>query len=501
MSTSAIEKLLQVIPRPGSTSTRLGAPDSNVFREHLQRASVVATPTQRTLENHSSSPVANDGFEEPALGQDTLTEQQGDASEAVQEIDQNEVEAGDSSEKEEAQDDVTLSEEAVAALAAQSEIPAEPQGDPSSIVGVSTTVDSSPEANTVEDAVPIQITDELAGRATAGGASSPPGQEETATRQTPTDAPSNAPTDAPADAISDQVRTTAVPTAIESRAPGPEPEAVPRVANDAERNPASSEPGASQSSLAQDPSATELAPTDRTHRVATRSKRPSLQDGPLSSSTTPPSAEGAESLSTNEPAAPKLAPATNQAAASTPATAVDTSAAARGLQHAVAPASAAPPEAPAKNDSTAPVDRARFVQRVSGAFRAAQERDGQIHLRLSPPELGTLRIEIAVKQGVLTARLETESAAARNLLLDNLPALRERLAEQEIRVEKFDVDVRDESGKQDNQTEGRNQESTKTRTASTTESNKTSREQEPVDGILSAPTSPTTIDGGLDVMI
>jgi len=93
-------------------------------------------------------------------------------------------------------------------------------------------------------------------------------------------------------------------------------------------------------------------------------------------------------------------------------------------------------------------DRARFIQRVSGAIRSAQSREGEIHLQLRPPELGLLRIEIAVKQGVLTAHLETETSAARAILLDNLPALRERLAEQEIRIEKFDVDVRDEGRQQ-----------------------------------------------------
>lgn len=86
-------------------------------------------------------------------------------------------------------------------------------------------------------------------------------------------------------------------------------------------------------------------------------------------------------------------------------------------------------------------DRARFVQRVSRAFQAVRPGTNEIQLKLSPPELGALRMTITVEQGVVSAKVETESAAARNILLDNLPALRERLAEQEIRVEKFDVDV------------------------------------------------------------
>ena len=94
------------------------------------------------------------------------------------------------------------------------------------------------------------------------------------------------------------------------------------------------------------------------------------------------------------------------------------------------------------------MDHNRFVGRVSSALRLAQQRDGQMQLRLSPPELGSLRLEIAVKQGVLTATMETETAAARHVLLENLPALRERLAGQEIRIERFDVDLRHESGDQ-----------------------------------------------------
>lgn len=92
------------------------------------------------------------------------------------------------------------------------------------------------------------------------------------------------------------------------------------------------------------------------------------------------------------------------------------------------------------------VDRARFVQRVEGAMKAAHQGDGKIQVRLSPPDLGSVKIEIAVQNGVLSAKLEAETPAARNLLLDSLPALRERLAQQEIRIEKFDVDVRDQGG-------------------------------------------------------
>ena len=101
---------------------------------------------------------------------------------------------------------------------------------------------------------------------------------------------------------------------------------------------------------------------------------------------------------------------------------------------------------PAANGSTlSEVDRARFVQRVARAMQTADDRGGELRLRLSPPELGSLKLEVAVRDGVMSARLEAETTAARSLLIDNLPALRERLAEQNITIERFDVDVQNGS--------------------------------------------------------
>jgi flagellar hook-length control protein FliK len=76
---------------------------------------------------------------------------------------------------------------------------------------------------------------------------------------------------------------------------------------------------------------------------------------------------------------------------------------------------------------------------------------------LSPPELGALRIELNVKDGVMSASLQTENANARRLLLDHLPALRDRLAEQNIRVDRFDVDVRQEGSGGQTDTRGSQQ--------------------------------------------
>jgi flagellar hook-length control protein FliK len=111
-------------------------------------------------------------------------------------------------------------------------------------------------------------------------------------------------------------------------------------------------------------------------------------------------------------------------------------------------ASSSTADANLESDAVPTADRARFVQRVGRAFQKAQARDGLIQLRLSPPELGSMKISITAQEGVLSAKVEVETVAARNLLLDNLPALRERLADQEIRIEKFDVDVSRDGGQE-----------------------------------------------------
>jgi flagellar hook-length control protein FliK len=99
---------------------------------------------------------------------------------------------------------------------------------------------------------------------------------------------------------------------------------------------------------------------------------------------------------------------------------------------------------PSTDGST--IDRERFIERVSRAFQAANDRGSPLRLRLSPPELGSLRLEIRVDQGgQVSARLEAETPAARSMLLDSLPALRDRLEQQDIKVTRFDVDLLDQS--------------------------------------------------------
>ncbi|MGQ9575380.1 MAG: flagellar hook-length control protein FliK [Thermoguttaceae bacterium] len=99
------------------------------------------------------------------------------------------------------------------------------------------------------------------------------------------------------------------------------------------------------------------------------------------------------------------------------------------------------PEAAEPAPGTHQADRVRFVQRVARAFQAAAERGGTVRLRLHPPELGSVRVELTLRNGKMLARLETETETARSLIVENLPLLRQRLAEHQIHVERFDVDL------------------------------------------------------------
>lgn len=92
------------------------------------------------------------------------------------------------------------------------------------------------------------------------------------------------------------------------------------------------------------------------------------------------------------------------------------------------------------------VDQLRLIQRVARALEAAPQRGGLLRLRLRPPELGALRLDVSLRDGNLSARIEAETHTARTVLLEHLPQLRERLAEHGLRIEQFEVDVAGHQG-------------------------------------------------------
>ncbi len=81
----------------------------------------------------------------------------------------------------------------------------------------------------------------------------------------------------------------------------------------------------------------------------------------------------------------------------------------------------------------------RIVDRVRRAFLAAQRRGAPLRIRLHPPELGSMKLELHVQRGVVKARMETDTAAAQSILSDHVSALKDRLAESGLKVDTFEV--------------------------------------------------------------
>lgn len=73
--------------------------------------------------------------------------------------------------------------------------------------------------------------------------------------------------------------------------------------------------------------------------------------------------------------------------------------------------------------------------------RAILRGDRVIRLNLKPPELGAVKIEMAVKDNTVNLEVVTENKAAKEILLANIHELREALLGQDVKLVKMDVQV------------------------------------------------------------
>ena len=73
--------------------------------------------------------------------------------------------------------------------------------------------------------------------------------------------------------------------------------------------------------------------------------------------------------------------------------------------------------------------------------RALLRGDRVIRLRLKPPELGAVKIEMDIKDNVLRLHMIAENSSVKELLLSNVHELKNALAEQGIKIEGLDVQV------------------------------------------------------------
>ena len=87
----------------------------------------------------------------------------------------------------------------------------------------------------------------------------------------------------------------------------------------------------------------------------------------------------------------------------------------------------------------------KLVQRVLRGVEQLANGGGQVRLRLHPPELGSLQMSLRIEAGQVFAKLEVENSTARDSLLNNIQTLRDRLAEQGMKVAAFEVEVSTDS--------------------------------------------------------
>lgn len=79
-----------------------------------------------------------------------------------------------------------------------------------------------------------------------------------------------------------------------------------------------------------------------------------------------------------------------------------------------------------------------------------------IRMRMNPPELGLLNIEITSANGTLTARLDIESAKAHRVLTDNLPHLHDMLSRANAQVDRIEFNRLDTHSESFNQSQNSN---------------------------------------------
>lgn len=101
---------------------------------------------------------------------------------------------------------------------------------------------------------------------------------------------------------------------------------------------------------------------------------------------------------------------------------------------------------------TATLDTSKpdLATRLSSYLHQAGDSGKALRIRLNPPELGTLQIEVSRQAGQMTARVEVESPQARALLLEQAHLLRDSLQAQGIRLERFDVELNERMSDSEN---------------------------------------------------
>jgi flagellar hook-length control protein FliK len=90
-------------------------------------------------------------------------------------------------------------------------------------------------------------------------------------------------------------------------------------------------------------------------------------------------------------------------------------------------------------------DRARLIHRITKAFAKLGVDGGQVRMKLHPETLGGVLLEMRVRGRQVEATVTADNEVARDLLLQQLPELRQRLESQGMTVNRLEVALQDDS--------------------------------------------------------
>jgi len=95
--------------------------------------------------------------------------------------------------------------------------------------------------------------------------------------------------------------------------------------------------------------------------------------------------------------------------------------------------------APLLSEGDATQSNANISRVIRGMHGVINQNGGAVTLRLSPPEMGIVRIEMQIQNGTVTAQLHAEHESARSLLSQQLGQLRHALESQGLSVDRLHV--------------------------------------------------------------
>jgi flagellar hook-length control protein FliK len=94
----------------------------------------------------------------------------------------------------------------------------------------------------------------------------------------------------------------------------------------------------------------------------------------------------------------------------------------------------------ATNTTTDPLQRSQeLVDRVTNILRTSFDTGGEMRVRLEPPALGRVQVDVSSGSSGVTARLEVQTASARQTLLNNISLLHTAITQTGASVSRIDV--------------------------------------------------------------